>query len=68
MKNPLLAPLFAWLGRLRHPQLFAILAVLFAVDLAVPDLIPLADEILLGLGTMFLGAWKRRREAPDAPR
>jgi len=67
MKKLLLAPLMGWLGRLRHPQLFALMALLFAVDLVVPDFVPFADEILLGLGTLFLGRWKRRREAPEAP-
>lgn len=62
MKNPLLAPALAWFGRLRHPQLFALMAVVFLVDLAVPDFIPFIDELLLGLGTVFLGNWKRRRE------
>lgn len=68
MKNVLLAPLMARLGRLRHPQLFALMATLFVLDLVIPDVIPFADEILLGLGTLFLGNWKRRREPPDAPR
>lgn len=62
MKNPLLAPVLAWFDRLRHPQLFAVMAAIFLVDLVVPDILPFADELLLGLATMFLGRWKRRRE------
>jgi hypothetical protein len=50
---------------LRFPTLFWITAALFALDVVVPDLIPMADEILLGLGTLLLASWKRRR-APDA--
>jgi hypothetical protein len=70
MANPLLAPVFAYFGKLRHPQLFALIAALFAVDLVIPDFIPFIDELLLGLGTLFLGNWKRRRERGpiDAPR
>ena len=37
---------------------------LFLLDLAVPDFIPFADEILLGLGTLLLSRWKKK---PDAP-
>jgi hypothetical protein len=54
-------------GRLRFPQLFVLAAVLFVADLAVPDLIPFADEILLGLLTTMLGALKRPEPEPAAP-
>lgn len=52
--------------RLRFPQLFGFVLVLFLVDLAVPDAIPLIDEILLGLLTVLLGSL--RREGPPAER
>lgn len=61
--------------RLRFPWLFLLTAVLFAIDLVVPDLIPFADEILLGLLTLLFGFWRQRRQeriearaTPDAPR
>jgi Family of unknown function (DUF6116) len=47
-------------ARLRFPTLFWITATLFVIDLLIPDLIPMADEILLGLGTLLLAGWKRR--------
>jgi hypothetical protein len=50
------------LGRLRFPHLFLLTAALFLLDLLVPDLIPFADEILLGLATLLLGTWTDRRE------
>ena len=65
MKNPLLAPVLAYFARLRHPQLFALMAGLFFVDLVIPDFIPFVDELLLGLGTVFLGNWKRRRDPKE---
>ena len=65
MANPLLAPLLGFLSRLRYPTLFKLTALLFAVDLVVPDVIPFADELLLALGTLLLGNWRKRRE--DAP-
>jgi len=51
-------------GGLRFPQLFWLTAILFVVDMLVPDLVPFADEILLGLATLLLGSWKKRREPP----
>lgn len=66
MPNPLLAPLLAWARRLRYPTLFKITALLFAVNVVVPDMVPFIDEILLGLGTLLLASWKDRR-APLAP-
>ena len=62
MANPLLAPVMRWLGRLSYPRLFMLTAGLFVADLIVPDMIPLADELLLGLGTLLLANWKNRKE------
>jgi len=61
MPNPLLAPLLRWLARLSFPRLFLFTGALFLVDLVVPDFIPFADELLLALGTLLLGNWKRRK-------
>ena len=58
--------LFAWLSRLRSWQLFLLAGALFAADLVVPDPIPLIDEMMLGLATLLLGRWKRRRDVIDA--
>jgi hypothetical protein len=49
-----------FLGRLRFPQLFAVAAGLFLLDLFIPDLIPFLDEIFLGLMSAMLAAWKTR--------
>ena len=70
MASPLLLPLFNWARKLRYPTLFKLTALLFAINLVVPDPIPFIDEIVLGLGTLLLANWKNRRvtkEAPDAP-
>ena len=64
MTRFLLKPFLQWAGRLRHPTLFAITAGLFALDMVVPDLIPFADEILLGLATMLFANWKQRHGLP----
>ena len=47
-------------SRLRYPTLFKIVAGLFVVDLFLPDFIPFIDEILLALGTLMLGAMRKR--------
>lgn len=68
MRNPLLTPLLAWFGRLSYPKLFLLTAGLFVVDLVVPDVIPLVDEILLGLGTLLIANFKQRKARdPRAP-
>ena len=56
---------------LRFPTLFFLTATLFLVDLCVPDVIPVADELLLALGTLLLGSLRkgvrRRLEADSKP-
>ena len=68
MSNPLLGPILRWLGKLSYPRLFLVAAVLFVVDLVVPDVVPFADELLLGLGTLLLANWKRRKEPSSEAR
>lgn len=48
--------------RLRFPQLFVLTAGLFLLDLAIPDLLPFVDELVLGLATLLLGAWKAKKD------
>ena len=54
--------MWRFLSGLRASQLFIIVAVLFAVDLFIPDPVPFLDEILLGALTLLLGRWKRPAE------
>jgi hypothetical protein len=61
MQNPLTNGLLRFARRLRFPQLFLVTAALFGLDLVVPDLIPFADEILLGLLTVLFATWRKRR-------
>lgn len=50
---------------LRFPYLFLLAALIFGADLLIPDLIPFADEILLGLLTVLLGAIRKRKGEPE---
>jgi hypothetical protein len=40
-------------------------ALVFGADLIFPDVVPFADEILLGLGTVLLGSLRKRRVKPE---
>jgi hypothetical protein len=53
------------LGRLRFPQLFAVLAGLLLLDLLLPDPIPFLDEVVLAVFTMLVGLWRQRDD--DVP-
>lgn len=55
------------LERLRFPQLALLTGSLFLLTLVVPDPLPFVDEILLGLGTLLLTSWKRRRSDKAKP-
>ena len=54
------------IATLRFPYLLAITGTLFVIDLIFPDIIPWADEILLGLVTLVL-ARMRRQPPPGIP-
>jgi hypothetical protein len=59
MANPLTGPLLAYASQLRFPTLFKVTLGVFLLDLLVPDFIPFADEILLGLGALILSNWRK---------
>ena len=65
MYKLIIAPLIAFLFRLRFPALFAVTAVLFVLDFFIPDAMPFADETLLGLGAALLGSLKKRKDPPQ---
>jgi hypothetical protein len=52
---------------LRFPTLFVVFAILTVLDIALPDPIPLVDELGLALLTVLLGLWRDRR-SPATPR
>ncbi len=67
VKGPILAFALRYLGGLRFPYLAAITGTLFVVDLIVPDFIPFADELLLGMLTLLLAMLKRPPRIEDHP-
>jgi len=66
VRGPIAALVGRAARRFRYPRLLLITAAVFVADLAFPDVIPLVDEILLGLGTVVLAGLPRRREPPTA--
>ncbi len=49
--------------QLKASQALAIVAVLFVLDLFLPDPIPVIDEVILGLLVFILARWKQRKDA-----
>jgi hypothetical protein len=58
--NEIQTRLLRYASNLRFPRLLAVAAVLFVIDLLIPDPIPLLDEILLGLISLLLASLKKR--------
>lgn len=59
-------PVFDMLEKLRSSHLVVIVGAIFLVDLAVPDLLPFIDEIVLGIATLLLARWRLRSfDEPD---
>ena len=56
MRNPLSVPLIAWLSRLSYPRIFMVTAVLFGVNLLIPDPIILIDEVMTPDSSRFWAA------------
>ena len=65
MANPLVAPIIGFLGRLSFPRLFILAASLWALDMVIPDFIPFIDELLLGIGTLLLASFRKRKDPKD---
>jgi hypothetical protein len=52
------------IARLGTRTVTAIFAVLFLVNLLIPDPVPVVDELLLGAATLLVSRWRQR--SPDA--
>ncbi len=55
----------AFANRLKFKQLFFLILALFLLDLIVPDMVPLIDEIVLGLLTLLLASLKKEPVTND---
>lgn len=52
--------LAAFASRLRFPKLVALITAVFVIDVLIPDMIPFADEILLGLLAAAMASFKKK--------
>ena len=59
--------IISYLETLRFPALLVITAIIFGVNVFVPDMIPFVDEILMALMVALLARMKRRPEKPEEP-
>ena len=59
------ARLVGYLESLRFPWLLLVTALLFVVNVFVPDAFPFVDEILLGLIAVVLGRLKRKKPSAE---
>ena len=57
----------AYANRLRFRNLFLLITGLFIIDLLVPDMIPMVDEIILGLLAAMLANWKKDKAEKEEP-
>jgi hypothetical protein len=61
----IITALLQYADRLKFRQLFLLTAALFVIDLLIPDIIPFADELLLGLLALLFGSWRKAK--PEQP-
>lgn len=54
-----------WASSLRFPFVFALMAVLFILNLLVPDFVPFVDEIAMGLVAILLANLRKKPVAEE---
>jgi hypothetical protein len=52
--------LLRWASGLRFPYLFLLTALLFVFNLFIPDIVPVADELIMGLVAMTLASLRKK--------
>jgi len=62
MRGGMAGVLVHWASRLRFPYLFVLTAVVFVLNLFIPDVLPLADELVMGLAAVLLASLKKKPE------
>ncbi len=50
-----------WANGLRFPYLFLLTAGLFVANVFIPDVVPFADELIMGLVAMLLAGLKKKK-------
>ena len=57
--------LLRWASGLRFPYLFLLTALLFVFNLFVPDVVPVVDELIMGLVAMTLASLRKKPGAEN---
>jgi hypothetical protein len=57
--------LLRWASGLRFPYLFLLTALLFVFNLFVPDVVPVVDELIMGLVAMTLASLRKKRPVEE---
>jgi len=55
-----------WASRLRFPYIFLLMSGLFVINLFIPDVIPLVDEIIMGLAAVLLANLRKKPEQEES--
>lgn len=55
-----------WSSSLRFPYLLLLMTVLFVLNLFIPDVVPFADEIIMGLVAALLASLRKKPEAEQS--
>lgn len=55
------------IGRFGTQALLIFMALLFLVDVVIPDPLPWVDEILLAIGTLLVARFRSRSTGPPKP-
>ena len=54
-----------WASRLRFPYIFLLTAVLFVLNLFIPDVVPMVDELIMGLLAALLASLRKKPESEE---
>ena len=57
-----LAPIRRFLENRRFPTLLMIAAALLGLNMAIPDVLPFVDEILMLIATLLIGSLRKKKE------
>ena len=58
----ILAPIRRFLENRRFPTLLMIAAALLGLNMAIPDVLPFVDEILMLIATLLIGSLRKKKE------
>jgi hypothetical protein len=64
-RGGLMGIIVRWVSRLRFPYIFILTAILFVFNLFIPDVVPMIDELIMGLLTALLASLRKKPESEE---